>query len=42
MAALNDGVSVRGRLLNHDQIRGQLIDSKERLRSFAIQLLYHD
>jgi putative heme-binding domain-containing protein len=31
---LKDGTTVRGRLLNHDAISVQLIDSKEQLRSF--------
>ena len=34
---LKDGRSVRGRLLNHDALSVQLIDSKEQLRSFTIQ-----
>jgi len=34
---LKDGKSVRGRLLNHNAISVQLIDSKEQLRSFTIQ-----
>jgi quinoprotein glucose dehydrogenase len=32
--ALKDGTTVRGRLLNHDAMSVQLIDSKEQLRSF--------
>jgi putative heme-binding domain-containing protein len=31
---LKDGTTVRGRLLNHDALSVQLIDSKEQLRSF--------
>jgi putative heme-binding domain-containing protein len=31
---LKDGTTVKGRLLNHDAISVQLIDSKEQLRSF--------
>jgi putative heme-binding domain-containing protein len=33
---LKDGTSVRGRLLNHDALSVQLIDSKEQLRSFQL------
>jgi hypothetical protein len=32
--ALKDGTTVRGRILNHDAISVQLIDTKEDLRSF--------
>jgi putative heme-binding domain-containing protein len=32
--ALKDGTTVKGRLLNHDALSVQLIDSKEQLRSF--------
>jgi quinoprotein glucose dehydrogenase len=32
--SLKDGSTVRGRLLNHDALSVQLIDSKEQLRSF--------
>jgi quinoprotein glucose dehydrogenase len=31
---LKDGTTVRGRILNHDALSVQLIDSKEQLRSF--------
>jgi quinoprotein glucose dehydrogenase len=32
--AMKDGTTVKGRLLNHDAMSVQLIDSKEQLRSF--------
>jgi putative heme-binding domain-containing protein len=34
---LKDGTAVRGRLLNHDATSVQLIDTKEKLRSFTVQ-----
>lgn len=33
---LKDGITVRGRLLNHDALSVQLIDAKEQLRSFQV------
>lgn len=35
--SLKDGTTVRGRLLNHDGISVQLMDSKEQLRTFIIK-----
>ena len=35
--SLKDGTTVRGRLLNHDGISIQLMDSEEQLRSFIIK-----
>jgi putative heme-binding domain-containing protein len=35
--SLNDGTTVRGRLINRDGISVQLMDSKEQLRSFIIK-----
>jgi putative heme-binding domain-containing protein len=35
--SLKDGTTVRGRLLNHDGISVQLMDSKEQLRTFIIR-----
>jgi len=34
---LKDGTTVRGRILNHDALSVQLIDTKDNLRSFTIQ-----